>query len=258
MRVVGSLSTTLHKISHIEPVLKSIQTQPLDKIYIIIDYECPIPNFIHDYCTIIKSSGNSLFATILAEKDPDTIIISFADNKIYPEGLVEKLLNKHYANPNVAIGSSGIRIGTFPFYFSTIHNQHDNNKHWFNFDIDSKGEEVDILSNEDGVLYKRNFFPTQEEIQDYIDLQLDDDVLSSGVLSLYNIPRLIFKMPRVNEVYEKSNVLSFLKSVYLAKRSGMFSNPSAYQRRKTFTFPIILATISIIILAILLSIREKK
>lgn len=259
MRIVGSLWCPSKRISSLEPVLKSITTgsQSLDSLYLTIGESCPYPEYLDKYCTVLRVPEhplNCILGALVAEDDPNTIIIVFDSGKIYPEGLIEKLLSKHDQYPDSALGCAGIKLGSFPFYYSSAFNQYDN-KRWFNLDI-TNAEEVDIINNSEGALYLRGFFSSFEN---YINnLDITPDVLISGILSVNDVPRRIFKMPQVKHRELKNpKQITLLKSVHRAKKEGMFAKRATYRRNRTFTFPFIIGGLAFIVFCLLLLTRQS-
>lgn len=276
MRVVGSLTTIPSRIKTIEPILQSIanQSYKLDALYIGIPFtsasenqKYPIPDFITNYCGIVRCQDygpvTKLVAALLTEQDPKTVIITFDDNKIYPEGLVEKLVSKHVSNPKAAIGSSGLKIGGMPFYISTVFNEYHLNNRWFNFKIDTAGEYVDVLFDKPGVLYVRKFFPDVDNIYKLIKYTVDEtlfknsDIVISGYLSKRNIERLVFKMPTVEtkSTYNWRKIISQSKAIYIARKRELFKNRMSYSKSKTITYPIVLGLILILVCSIIVFVQ---
>jgi hypothetical protein len=268
MRVVGTLSTTPSQLSSINDTLYSIinQNHKLDAIYLNIPYtkdeDYNIPDEYNNYCNIIKctdyGSITKLIGPLLEEHDDETIIITFNDNVIYPHGLVEKLISKSKLFPDTAIGSSGIKLGSFPFYFSFSNNT---NNYWYSFPIKQDGENVDILSSYSGVLYLRKFFPSADNLNDLLkyskikNLTNNDDVVISGYLSLKNYDRKIFILPTPTLPTRNNFSLSLIKSLIEAYKNKMFKKRAKYDIKKTFLYPcviILFLTITIPIILLLI------
>jgi hypothetical protein len=287
MRVVGSLTTIPSRISQIEKTLLTLtnQSYKLDAVYLSVPYSCQredttylIPDVLTEYCNIIRCQDygpiTKVMGALLSEQDPDTVIITFDDDKLYPEGMVEKLVSKHRAKPDCAIGSAGFKVGTFPFYMSIAYNEHEYNGKWYTFDINSSGESVDILLGSPGVLYIRKFFPVIDDIgkllrypiKDNV-LYRNDDVVISGLLSQQSIQRLIYKMPHVDDSGNNSNALSknksdyvfsLIKAIYRARKEDMFKEQVVYTRSKTTTYPLIMGLAAIVLFSILFSTRRNR
>ncbi len=286
MRVVGGLTTIPSRIDEIEKTLVSIadQSRSLDAVYLSIPYtsqreetEYAVPDVLSNYCHIIRCQDygpiTKLIGVLLQEDDPDTIMITFDDDKIYPQGLVEKLLSKHRDNPEAAIGSSGFKIGTFPFYMSTIYNEHGSNGRWFTFDTTPQGDLVDVLYSSPGALYLRKFFPDADNLDKLLRYTTQDanmfrnsDVVISGVLNRAGVERRVYKMPQVTESGNDSNGLqssrpdyafSLIKAIYKARGEKLFKKQVGYEKNKTMTFPMVVTIAVTIIFSILVCIRRR-
>jgi hypothetical protein len=284
MRVVGTLTTIPSRISKINDTIKSIVNQsfPLDAIYLNIPYisnkencEYIIPDEYNNYCNIIRCTDygpiTKILGALLEEHEPDTIIITFDDDIIYPQGLVEKLITKSKLYPNTAIGSSGLKIGTFPFYISFSKNENQDNKYWYSFPLDNIGTDVDILCGYAGVLYLRKFFPKIDNLDKLLkftenkSLYQNDDVLLSGYLSINNYDRKIFLLPSVSVSFKKNGlsdnkfnfVLSLIKSIYYADKNGMFKKRVQYDNQKTILFPVVVVFCITILISIFMLIYKK-
>jgi len=280
MRIVGSLTTIPSRINSLIPTLLSLSTQtvPLDQIYLVIPRvsnketaEYKIPTIIYSYAKIIivnKDYGpiTKLIGPLDQENDPDTRIITFDDDIIYPENLVEYLLKKSSTQPNSAIGTAGIRIGSFPSYLSFATNYDNSQNHWYNFKPSENGDNVDILAGYAGNLFKRRFFPiTTTEIINHAFEELDvfknDDVLISSYLSKAGVPRIVYPGPSIlrREISYNdglsNNLYNFVRSAYSAikfcERKGLLSERVNVQWWKTVTGPFAFG-ILVIIMAIII------
>ncbi len=277
MRVVGSLTTIPSRINNLTDTLHSItnQSYKLDAIYLNIPYsyanfdtKYTIPDEYNDVCHIVRCQDygpvTKLIGALGQENDPDTIIITFDDDHVYPEGLVEKLLSRHRQNNGSAIGSAGYKIGKFPFYVSIARNQHQLNNRWYSFDIGATGEPVDIIVSSPGALYLRKFFPPRDRLDKLLRYAEDGlfkhcDLVISGYLDRKGIPRILYKMPHVEGSSQHSSYRSlrpFLKALYTAQQYKLFQTRVEYTCNKTVTYPVIMLTIVIIFFGILFSIRK--
>lgn len=223
MRVVGSITTIPGRYAKLLRTLKSLHNQdyPLDSIYLGISKESrrlkqPYPEFpdeIKQLCTIITCDHDygpctKILGGLIAEDDPDTVIITFDDDVIYSPTLVSSMMSYHYKYPDSAIGSSGILLKFgFPFY-STISNCSGNWNRMTGPKITEKGRSVDALCGFSAVLYVRKFFPHRSELHDKFmkyplmddDVYFNDDIMISAFLSREKIDRRIVpNIPIVNE-----------------------------------------------------------
>lgn len=257
MRVVASLTTMPYSYKKLYHTLVSLnnQTRKLDAIYLTLpkftkrmneEYP-PLPDKIKELCTVVDCDDygpiTKLFGGLIKEKDDDTCIITFDDDCIYPPKLVEFLLSKSKKNPHAAIGTSGLLIGKgFPWW-GIVYNENYHFYRMISAKVPKKGREIDSLYGYAGVLYKRSFFPSIDELIHYSsinkELFMNDDIVISGYLSLKNIPRIVFSnAPEVRFVTEEGvhvrsefelsndpkNFVNRLKnSITSAEELGMFS-----------------------------------
>ena len=227
MRIVASLTTMPDRYSKVVKTLESLrkQTYKLDAIYLSlpersrrlnIEYP-PIPSEISNLCTIIPCTDfgpiTKILGGLLAEDDPNTVIITFDDDMIYPEDLVEALVNHHRKYPNSAIGSSGMSLKyNFPMCALTL-NEDIQLYRIFKSPIPVESKKIDSVYGYSGALYVRKFFPVKERLEeDFLnyalvndDMFMNDDIVISGYLSLQNIERRIFtNMPNVGFVIDQN------------------------------------------------------
>lgn len=223
MRVVGSITTIPGRTAKLLRTLRSLHSQdyPLDAIYLGIPKESrrlkqPYPDFsdeIKQLCTIVPCDYDygpctKIVGGLIAEDDPDTIIITFDDDVIYSPTLISQILLYHHKYPNAAIGSSGILLKFgFPFY-STISNCNGNWNRMTGPKLPKEGRSVDALCGFSAVLYIRKFFPPRSELHDKFlkyplmddDVYFNDDIMISAFLSLSKIDRRVVpNIPIVNE-----------------------------------------------------------
>lgn len=225
LRVTASLTTMPNQYDKVIKTLESLhnQTYKLDKIYLSLPEVSrrlgtkypPVPKEISDKCTIIKTPDvgpiTKIYGGLLAEQDPDTIIITFDNDMVYPDQMVEKLIENHKKYPDSAIGSAGMLIGfNLNCPFCAI-NPNENNLLYNipKFQIPIEGRKIDSLYGYAGALYLRKFFPEksllEEQFFKYALINeatlLNDDIIISGYLSLHKIERRIFpNMPSVDFV----------------------------------------------------------
>lgn len=286
MRVIVSLTTVPSRMKYIAKTLASINMQDPkpDEIYLCIPYisqcedsEYQIPLEINNYCNIVRCQDygpiTKLIGVLPIETDPNTIIITMDDDVIYPEGTVQKLLARHSLNFGSAIGSAGYKIGSFPFYYSEIKNQHDRNNHAYSFIVPPDGELVDVLDSSPGILYLRKFFPSAEHLDRLLrysiltdDTIKNDNLVISAYLSKVGVPRMVFKMPRITEIKDENEdtfgrrsarICSAIKAYRALCKGGLFVKCVKYNRTRTITYPIIVGFVILIVCTSLLATRQK-
>lgn len=226
MRVVATLTTMPDKYPKIIKTLESLnhQTHKLDAIYLSlpqrsrrlnIEYP-PVPTEVSNLCTIVPCVDygpiTKILGGLLKENDPETIIITFDDDMIYPSNLVKALLERHNQYPNSALGSSGMLL-KYPCPMCAI----TPNEDYFlyripKFPVPNEGRKVDSIYGYPGALYVRKFFPDSNLLETKLlnyalinhDMFMNDDITISGYLSLHNIERRIFpNMPVVSYVLDE-------------------------------------------------------
>ena len=136
-----------------------------------------LPLEIHNYCTVVSLDQDygpisKILGGLIAESDPETIIISFDDDVIYDNNLVHELLRSSKVYPNNAIGANGLYIkgNILTYTLLSYHNEINNP-----LIIKPKNKatcKVDILFGYSGVLYYRKFFP--KDIHDLVKYIYDD------------------------------------------------------------------------------------
>lgn len=279
MRIIGTLTTIPSRIKNLKPVIDSLvdQTRSLHAIYLNIPYQSSleksqynIPEWLSDHCHIFRCKDygpiTKFVGPLLKEDDPETIIITFDDDKKYPAELVEKMVILHQKHPNTAIGSTGVKIGKFPFYYSSSKKR--NNDRWFTFTVNSNGEKVDILSTRDGAMYLRSFFPDIKKMIAYqkrnTSLQKNCDIVVAGFLRDNNIKQKIFKLPDPEDlVTEPRGILQTMKkywgyilALYLMQREGFFTDGVSYQKTQTLTFPAVVIVGVLLLIAALVIVNK--
>lgn len=228
MRVVASLTTMPDRYSKIVKTLESLhrQTHKLDAIYLSlpdksrrlgIEYP-PVADEIRNLCTIVPCTDfgpiTKILGGLLREDDPETIIISFDDDMLYPDRIVEVLVKHHITYPNSALGSSGMLL-KYSCPMCAITPNEDNFLYRISkFSVPPEGRRVDSIYGYPGALYVRRFFPPRELLQDDFlnyalvdnNMLMNDDIVISGYLSLNSIERRIFpNMPTVSFVLDDSS-----------------------------------------------------
>jgi hypothetical protein len=291
MRVVASLTTMPDRYFKIVETLKSLhrQTHKLDAIYLSlpsksrrlnIDYP-PLPYEITDLCTVVPCTDfgpiTKIMGGLYMEDDPSTVIITFDDDMMYPETIVETLVNHHKQHLNSAIGSSGMLL-KYSCPMCAITPNEDNFFYRIpKFSIPPKGRKVDSIYGYPGALYVRNFFPTKELLEkDFLDYALvdnnmfiNDDIVISGYLSMVDVERRIFpNMPVVSFVVDNNtgerirsdneisyNLDKFFQrmnlSIASAKSIGMYSTTEPLDVSETIVGVSFIIVLSVLVLVIL-------
>ena len=228
MRVVASLTTMPDRYFKVVKTLESLnrQTYKLDAIYLSlparsrrlgIEYP-PVPDEINNLCTIVPCVDfgpiTKILGGLLSEDHPDTVIISFDDDMIYPERIVEVLVKHHIKYPNSALGSSGMLL-KYSCPMCAITPNEDNFLYRISkFSVPPEGRKVDSIYGYPGALYVRKFFPTRELLEEQFlnyalvdnNMLMNDDIVISGYLSLHDIERRIFpNMPTVSFVLDDNS-----------------------------------------------------
>lgn len=225
VRVVASLTTMPDRYHKIVKTLRSLnnQTYQLDAIYLALPerskrLDIPYPTVtdeIAQLCTVVRCPDygpiTKILGGLLQESDPNTIIITFDDDMIYPPTLVSTLIQYHKQYPESALGSSGMLL-RYNCPMCAITPNEDNFLYRIpKFSVPSQGRKVDSIYGYPGALYLRKFFPPNDlsELEkDFLyyaliddDMFINDDITISGYLSLHNIDRRIFpNIPTVSFV----------------------------------------------------------
>ena len=287
MRVVATLTTLPGRYDSLLNTLKSLhaQTIKLDAIYLTLPHKARRLNKIYDepgdeiksLCNIIRTDVDygpicKLYGALMKEQDPDTIIITFDDDIVYPNNIVECLLEKHKIQPDAAISGLAWLIKHGLFFFSMQSNV-DKPKKYQSFiciNINKEGRKMDILAGVAGALYKRGFFPTQEKLyEDFFSYALyhedffkNDDIIISGYLSKNNINRYTFgDLPMIEHNDPHENALSYntIKMFYsmsncikVSKEYGMYETSEEAYISDTAAFKMIMIFIIIFIIILII------
>lgn len=227
MRVVASLTTMPDRYFKIIKTLESLnnQTYKLDNIYLSLPETSrrlnipypDVPDEINKLCTVVKCTDygpiTKISGGLLMETDPNTVIITFDDDMIYPPGIVAALIKHHEKYPDSALGSSGMLL-KYNCPLCAITPNEDNFFYRIpKFKVPEEGRRVDSIYGYPGALYSRKFFPSNENLETEFfkyalidhDTFMNDDITISGYLSLKNIERRIFpNMPVVSFVVSET------------------------------------------------------
>jgi hypothetical protein len=295
MKVVISLTTMPDKYSKLPRTLESLHRQTLkpDAIYLSLpkvsrrlgtEYP-PVPAEVTNLCTVVPCGDfgpiTKILGGLLAENDPETVIITFDDDMVYPETIVEKLVARHKQYPEAAIGSSGMLV-KYPCPMCAITPNEDNFLYRIpKFQIPAEGRRVDSIYGYPGALYVRKFFPAKEKLEaDFLnyalvnhDMLMNDDIVISGYLSMQKVERRIFpNMPEVSFVLdEKSGVRTrtateisynldhffqrMNRAIETAKSIGMYSTTEPMDMSESIigvSLIIVLVALIIVVLAVYL------
>jgi hypothetical protein len=240
MRVVASLTTIPGRYEKLQRTLDSIWDQNVkpDVIYLGIPKVSKrlgtpypeLPNTITSRCQIISLDQDygpicKIVGALLSESDPETIIITFDDDIVYPKTLIEELVKYSSQHPNSAIGSTGIIVGQTFFNYSFVSGLTPCWNGLTGFKVTPEGRAVDLLCGVAGVLYRRKFFPDDitpmlEYTSKYPDLFMNDDVLISAYLNSRKVERRLFlNIPFAQQELDTQdvNAISFSRIQFLQR-----------------------------------------
>jgi hypothetical protein len=248
-RVVASFTTMPSSYPKIGKMLQSLhaQTYKLDAIYLSLPWKSrrlgtdypELPQEVKDLCTVVRCSDfgpiTKILGGLLAEKDPDTVIITIDDDMVYPPTMVERLMKHHLSYPDSALGSSGMLV-RYKCPACAITPNEDNPLYRIpKFVVPKEGRRVDSIYGYPGALYVRKFFPKTKHLEeDFLnyalinhDTLMNDDVVISGYLSLKKVERRIFPdMPVVDFVKEEgvrqrvSSEISYNLELFFSRMNG--------------------------------------
>lgn len=240
MRVVASLTTLPWRYGGLLETIKSIknQSRPPDAIYLTLPPETrrnktpypPLPSEVEALCTPVRIEKDygpvcKILGALLNEYDPDTTIIIFDDDVIYPEDMIAKMME--YNDKQTALASSGaiLKYG-FPFY-STHSNAAGLVNEITSFRMSKEGREVDLLCGFSAVLYMRKFFNNVNELIELAesneDVYYNDDVLLSAYVAKRGIKRKVY--PDIPDIIKKKqapdqHAISYDKLQFLNRFRG--------------------------------------
>lgn len=255
MRVVVSLTTLPTRYNKLLLTINSLinQSYKPDVIYLShsliakrsgLLYEKIPPEILNNVVEVILENDygpiSKLLGALEREKDDETIIVTVDDDIIYPNNLIESLLNKSKLYPDCAIGSTGVILGQNRF---TISSNSSLSASWNNitgFEVDHvNGRNVDILCGVSGILYKRYFFPSISELVQYTkdeDIFRNDDVLLSMYCNFRGINRKLFSdLPLIsNDNIKDGSEISASRFKFLASFYRAVQKTEKYGLRKTY------------------------
>lgn len=289
LRVVASLTTMPNQYDKTISTLGSLhsQTYKLDAIYLGVpkisrrlNIEYPaIPSELSKLCTVVTTTDygpiTKIMGGLLIEQDPNTVIITFDNDMIYPNNMVEQLVKYHKQYPNSAVGSSGMLLRYNCPMCAITPNEVNFLYNIPKFPVPAEGRRVDSVYGYPGALYVRKFFPKKELlVEKFIkyalltdETLLNDDIIISGYLSLNDIERRIFpNMPAVNFVlqdgerkrteaeisYDMDKFFQRMNSaIDTTKSIGMYKEPEAMSTNETILGISFIVIISIIIILVI-------
>ena len=209
-RVVISLTTTPGRINGLLPTLKSLQEQTFqaDKIYINVPYYSDrfqqfydIPSELQGIPGVEILRGDDygpatkLIYTLKKETDSKTLIINVDDEYIYPDNLVEILVQSFVKFPYAAFSFAGQMIDNaqtnFRKYSYRVRSAcNPTDPQWMDH-----ATQIDIIEAFMGTIYERSFFDLKslEPIDDIC--RTTDDIWISAHLAEKNIMRIKLPLP---------------------------------------------------------------
>lgn len=288
-RIVISLTTIPAKYPKLKQTLESLhaQTYKVDAIYLSLpkrmrrmDVEYPpLPEDVKSLCTVVECIDygpiTKILGGLLAEKDPETVIITADDDMVIPETMVEELMKRHAIYPDSALGSSGMLLKHPCPVCAIFPNENTPLYRVSKFYTPSEGRRVDSVFGYPLALYVRKFFPRNEDLEEEflkpalinLDMLLNDDITISGYLSTKNIERRIFPdMPAVDFVkndgvrervaeeisYDLDKFFQRMnRAITKSKEIGMYETTEPMDISETVVGVAAIAVLSILILAIL-------
>ncbi len=229
--IVVSLTTTPYRIDTIKPVLDAIFRQSIKptRVYVNVPYvfkrenmEYIIPEWLKSYPNIIinrtKDYGpaTKLIGTLEKERDPNTIIVTFDDDRIYTRHAVRDLVKKHIIkdfeyNYNVVFAGYSLNLLFGPQFYS------------YPIEINLNEQHGLLVVGAGGVGYVRRFF--NDDIFSLLDnlplsCFLSDDLMISAYLHNNNI--------EIRKTSDVSYNLFFTKSLWRMMPTN--SSPDALLR----------------------------
>lgn len=284
-RVVASYTTLPSRYEVLKRSILSLknQTHKLDAIYLTVPERAsrldkeypPIPKDLSELCIVLSINIDygpitKIYGALIAEKDPNTVIISCDDDVFFAPNYIEVMLKHHTKYPRSCICGTGALIGKgLPFIsiVSTVSPFHQW-KGFTGFEIDKNGRCVDLIFGVAGVLYTREMFPPNESLyEELLQYSLkdqaifhNDDVLISGHLSKKGIERRVFfDIPNIHHNNGKDALSSDLikmiirlnTSIQKVKEYGFFPNMEEVSLDETPTGRIIIILLLTIIIIIL-------
>jgi len=235
VRVVATCTTIPTRYERLRKMIESLvnQTYKLDAIYVglpkrshrlKLEYP-PLPDDIKKNCIVVVPKIDygpitKLYGGLVSEKDPETLIISFDDDIVYPPTTVETFVKHAQEWPDRVITATGMK-SSLGYIFRAIETNLGPTASFTNIiclNDDGNGNDIDEVYGVTGVLYRLKFFPSnnriEKELFSYVfkdkNIFLNDDLLISGYLDYKGIKRRAFNdFPRISFPSVDSNALSF-------------------------------------------------
>lgn len=280
-RVVISMTTLPNRYDYLLKTLTCLhnQTVKVDAIYLTLPkqakrsglYYPELPDEIKKLCTVVHVDLDygpilKIYGGLMKESD-STIIITADDDVVYPSDFVSIFLKKHQLHPNCAITGRGILVGLGTFYFG-INNLTYIFKGITGFRV-YNGRQVDIVQGVSGCLYKRSFFPQNDQLYDKLlkytkdeDVFKSDDILISGYLCKNNIKiYTFFDMPDIYAGEGSPDALSmdttkmiktFDRTLDKLKNLGFFPKYASMHINDSFLYNVGFITFLILFLIIII------
>ena len=211
--VYVSLTTTPHRMKNLLPVLNSLLAQTLvprkiilniPKVFSRTGQEYDIPKSVLDLPLLVLNKcddfgpATKLLPTLHLVRDMDAIIVTVDDEYVYPENMLQTLVEASYLNPMAAYGFAGQNV-EFDFGSATgIAVRSADIESW-----NDKRTAVDILEGFLGAAYRRKFFD-DSIYKINPKCHTTDDIWFSAHLSRKSIPRVKIPMPFTRPVDDLS------------------------------------------------------
>jgi hypothetical protein len=289
MKVVISLTTLPDRYDILLKTLESLHNQIVkaDTIYLTLpliakrlNKKYPaLPKHMEKLCTVVRCDVDygpicKIYGALEKETDPDTIIITVDDDVIYPKDFIKIMVEKSDLKPGACITGSGVLIHNG---YMSINTNFTGltflNGFLCGFPINGY-RKIDIVQGVSGVLYKRCFFDSANQLYDTlykytedIDIFKSDDILLSSYLCSKNIKRITFEnMPLVTINIASEDALSnnlpnmlkvFRNAVTKCQKLGLLTklekSSTIYSPYFKFNFWIIMLVLILILIWIYIS-----
>jgi len=222
-RVVMSMTTMPDDIHNIHEVLVSLGNQSVkpDLIYVNVPYTnhrtgepYVIPEFLTNWEGVVVQRSSEdygpltkLVPTLRAETDPNTIIITVDDDRVYMRDTVKYLTWFAELEPSIVWGLSGYGIMWYPLPKGMVQVS----VPWVL--RGGGGRAIDILMAVKGIAYRRKFFHHIDDLANiHPDCFLADDTWIAGYLAtVERIPRMVPPGPLLGNFVLESRPTNWYK-----------------------------------------------